>query len=122
MKNQPMQQRSIAFLQQMGISVWRSREKQELLIPLLWVHDQPDQLQASPLWRGLIAAIQDEYSNIVITTPEKCSHYTSTTIIWTSEQPPESDERVSRYIWSELSTQGEQKRQLWQQVSHALYG
>lgn len=118
-----MQQRSIALLQQMGIPVWfcRDRETTSLSIPLLWIHDQPDQLKVSSLWQGLMIAIQDQRASIVVTTPEKADDYKSPVIIWTSDQAPVNDEKVTRYTWSALCTQGEQKRQLWQQVWHALY-
>lgn len=123
MKNQPMQQRSIALLQQMGIPVWFSRKRENSLtsVPLLWVHDNPDALKASPLWQGVAVAIDDKISDIVVVTAEQSSYYSSPTIIWTSEQPPERDSNVSRYIWSALCTQGALKRQLWQQIYHVLF-
>ncbi|MFM2479338.1 DNA polymerase III subunit psi [Celerinatantimonas sp. MCCC 1A17872] len=118
-----MQQRSIALLQQMGIPVWLSCKRENSLtsVPLLWVHDNPDALKASPLWQGVIVAIGDKISDIVVVTAEQSSHYLSPTIIWTSEQPPMSDADVSRYIWSALCTQGALKRQFWQQIYHALF-
>ncbi|MFM2485636.1 DNA polymerase III subunit psi [Celerinatantimonas yamalensis] len=120
-----MDTRAIALLQQMGVTIWESRQPictKTTHLDLAVVCDHPEQLQTSKLWQGLNKGLEPFSLVIQVLSAEQLASVESRWVLWFAKQLPEQDLSglLGPYDWRSLAQQGTLKRQVWESLVDAL--
>ncbi|MFM2480476.1 hypothetical protein [Celerinatantimonas sp. YJH-8] len=114
-----MELRSVALLQHMGITVWEPRVSPNDDTYIV-VCDHPDELQQTPLWLAISAAMTAYEVHFCYRGPEQfCAEWASRTL-WLSARQPDISSESFFFVgaFHDLRQQARLKQQLWKCWSH----
>lgn len=121
--SQFIEPRSIAILQQLGITVWESQTSSSAdeAVQFDWVVvcDEPKVLQQSRLWQAISHALELSLASVAFITASQFEPQWASKTLWlASKRPAESESLFFVAPFNELRSSGLLKQQLWQSWSH----
>lgn len=121
--SQFIEPRSIAILQQLGITVWESQTSSSAdeAVQFDWVVvcDEPKVLQQSRLWQAISHALELSLASVAFITASQFEPHWATKTLWFASEPPAGSESLLFVApFNELRHSGSLKQQLWRSWPH----